>query len=95
MKEKTLNQLKINDKGEIIQIAAKGDIRRRLLDIGLIKGTHFKVLRVAPLGDPIEIFLKGFYLSLRKEEASQIIIKKIGSVGDKIPMKKLKKNVPS
>lgn len=76
IQETTLADLKIFDKGEIICINTTADIRRRLLDLGLIKGTPFQVIRVAPLGDPIEIFLKGFYLSLRKEEAEHIMVKK-------------------
>ena len=82
MTECTLADLKIFDKGEVLRIAIKGDMRRRLLDMGLIKGTCFQVVRVAPLGDPIEIFLKGFYLSLRKEEAEHIIVQKFGSIED-------------
>jgi len=55
--EKNLAQLNINDEGYITAITAKGEIRRRLLDMGIIKGVKFKVIRKAPLGDPIVIFL--------------------------------------
>ena len=81
MEKLTLADLKINDKAEIVGIDIQGEIRRRLLDMGLIKGTKFKVVRVAPLGDPIEIMLKNFHLTLRVEEASGIIVKKIDDWG--------------
>lgn len=71
--------MKIGEKGEIITVAAKGEIRRRLLDMGLVEGVRFKVLRVAPLGDPIIIGLRGFQLSLRKEEAATILVEFLGA----------------
>ena len=52
----SLSQLNIHDKAKILDIKATGEIRRRLLDMGLVKGVRFKMLRKAPLGDPIEIF---------------------------------------
>lgn len=69
-----MSEIQIGGKGEIIAIKAENEIRRRLLDMGLVKGTRFKVLRVAPLGDPIEIQLKGFHLSLRLKEAEGILV---------------------
>ncbi len=82
-----LSDLNIGDKGVINSIKATGEIRRRLLDIGLFKGTKFRVLRLAPLGDPIVIRVKGFDLSLRREEAKQIRVQKTGFKGDGIPMR--------
>ncbi len=73
-----LSEMKIGDKGEISSVAAKGEIRRRLLDMGLVEGVRFKVLRVAPLGDPIIIRLRGFQLSLRREEAATIFVELLG-----------------
>jgi ferrous iron transport protein A len=86
-----LADLNMNDKGIITNINASGEIRRRLLDMGLVKGVKFKVLRKAPLGDPIEIFLKGFNLSLRIQEAKTIIVEKTGVIGDGKPMNKARK----
>ncbi len=83
-----LSDLNIGDKGVIHSVRAKGEIRRRLLDVGLFKGTKFKVLRLAPLGDPIVIRVKGFDLSLRLEEARQIRVEKTGYMGDGIPMRR-------
>jgi len=82
----TLDTLCSGTKAEILRVGASGEIRRRLLDMGVVKGTHIKVVRVAPLGDPIEIHIKGFNLSLRKEEAKTILVKVLGTVGDGKPM---------
>ena len=59
-------------KGRIAFVSGKGPIRKRLLDMGLTSDTHFDVIRVAPLGDPVEIKVRGYLLSLRKSEAEQI-----------------------
>lgn len=86
--EISIADLGINQKAEIVSITAEGEIRRRLLDMGLVKGVRFKVLRKAPLGDPIEIFFKGFNLSLRVKEAKTILVNKLGELGDGKPMGK-------
>ena len=72
--EKTLKSLKPGENGRIAMIKAKGSIKRRLMDMGVIKGTEVYVEKVAPLGDPIEIKIKGYNLSLRKEDAQNIIM---------------------
>ncbi len=77
-----LSDLNIGDKGIVNSVRATGEIRRRLLDVGLFKGTKFKIMRLAPLGDPIVIRVKGFDLSLRLEEANQTRVEKIGFTGD-------------
>lgn len=65
-----ISELKVGDKAKIISLK-KGDktYRQRLMAMGLIPGTEFTVSRMAPLGDPIEILVRGFALSLRKAEA--------------------------
>ncbi len=68
--------LKNGESGQIIAVNAKGEIRRRLLDMGVVKGVPFSMIRKAPLGDPIEIRIKRFNLSLRREEAAQILIER-------------------
>ena len=73
--EKTLNKLKPKQRVEIISLKGAGPLHRRLLDMGLVKGTEIRVEKVAPLGDPIEVTVKGYNLSLRKEEAANIIVK--------------------
>ncbi len=75
MPTKPLNELKPKEKGRIIKIEGKGRIHRRLLDMGLVSGSEVEVERVAPLGDPIEVKIKGYHLSLRKEEAINIQVK--------------------
>ncbi len=70
----TLKSLKPGERGAIVKISGGGSIRRRLLDMGATAGTEVKVERVAPLGDPIEIKIKGYNLTLRKEEAERISV---------------------
>lgn len=72
MASKCLHELKPGEKGRIVKVAGAGGVHRRLLDMGLVSGSEVEVERVAPLGDPIEIKIKGYHLSLRKEEASNI-----------------------
>jgi len=74
MPVKLLSELNRGEKGKIVKIGGGGSIRRRLLDMGMVSGTEVEMERVAPLGDPIEIKVKGYNLSLRKEEASSIQI---------------------
>jgi Fe2+ transport system protein FeoA len=71
---KPLNQLKAKEKGKIVRVGGSGAVRRRSLDMGVIRGAEIEVERVAPLGDPIEIKIKGYHLSLRKEEAANIYV---------------------
>jgi ferrous iron transport protein A len=70
-----LSELKVGDKAEVTAVKAESAIRRRIMDLGLIKGTRFKVLRVAPFGDPMEIVFKGLYLALRKNEADGVMVR--------------------
>ena len=72
MPVKLLTELEPGEKGRIVKIGGTGSIHRRLLDMGLVSGSEVEMERVAPLGDPIEIKVKGYNLSLRKEEAASI-----------------------
>ena len=67
-----LNELRVGQRGIVVRVGSKGPIKRRMMDMGLVPGTVVKVLRVAPLGDPIEFTVKGYSLSLRKSEAKAI-----------------------
>jgi ferrous iron transport protein A len=69
-----LAQLKPGEKGTISAIGAIGPLRRRLMDMGILAGVEVKVLKVAPLGDPIEVTIKSYNLSLRKKEAEGISV---------------------
>ena len=70
----SLKDLKPKEKGEIVAIKGTGAVHRRLLDMGLVKGAEVEVKRIAPLGDPIEVKIKGYHLSLRKSEAENITV---------------------
>ncbi len=74
-----LTELNVGDRAEVNALGSEPKVRRRLMDLGLIRGTVLKVLRVAPLGDPVEIVYKGLYLTLRKSEAEGIGVNLIES----------------
>ena len=67
-----LSELGPSEAGRIVQVGGRAEIRRRLLDMGVVNGATVEVQRVAPLGDPIEIRVKGYDLAIRKEEAKKI-----------------------
>lgn len=67
-----LARLRPGQRGTITTIGAIGPMKRRLMDMGVLKGVEVKVEKVAPLGDPIEIIVKNYRLSLRKSEAAGI-----------------------
>lgn len=71
----TLKDLKPGNSGVVETVKGEGNIRRRVLEMGVTPGTKIEVIKVAPLGDPIEVMLRGYNLSLRKEEAESINIK--------------------
>lgn len=73
-----LKMLAVGDQGKIIGFDKAGKAyRKKLLAMGLTPGTEFKVTRFAPLGDPVEIKIRGFSLSLRKNEATVLLIEKL------------------
>jgi Fe2+ transport system protein A len=72
-----LSELKKGQKAKITSINSKGLIKRRLMDMGVLPGETVEVEKIAPLGDPIDIFVKGYHLSLRKSEAEQINVEVI------------------
>ena len=69
-----LNEVKPGQKARIVKIVGRGGANKRIADMGVVPGTTVEVVRVAPLGDPIDVKLKGYHLSLRKEEASKIMV---------------------
>lgn len=74
----TLASFKVGEKGKIINLTHANLLyRQKLLSMGLTPGTYFVVKRIAPLGDPIEIALRGYHLSLRKSEALILQIEKV------------------
>ena len=72
---KLLSKLKIKESGVISSFSGESPIRERLMELGLVPGTEIKVKRFAPLGDPMEIVLRGYSLSIRKEDANLILVK--------------------
>jgi Fe2+ transport system protein FeoA len=73
--EVALNEAKIGMSGDIVRVEGEGKIRRRLFDMGLTPGAEVFLRKKAPLGDPLEITLRGYELTLRKDEASHVILK--------------------
>ncbi len=71
-----LSELKIREEGIVEQVGGEGKMRLRLLEIGLVPETRIRVSKIAPFGDPLEICLRGYRLSLRKEEAKTIRIRR-------------------
>ncbi len=71
----TLNDLKVGQSGVISTVGGKGALRLRLLDMGLIPNTAVQVQKVAPMGDPIQIRIRGYELTLRREDAKCIGLK--------------------
>ena len=69
---KTLKQAKIGETVKIVKLHGEGAIKRRIMDMGLTKGTEVYIRKVAPLGDPVEVTVRGYELSLRKADAEQI-----------------------
>ena len=68
----TLRDLKPGQQGKVTSISTTGAMKRRLMDMGVTPGVEIRVVKVAPLGDPVEVNVRGYELSLRKDEAAQI-----------------------
>ena len=71
---KTLKDVAVGDKAIVKRLSGEGALKRRIMDMGMTKGVEVLVRRVAPLGDPIEVTVRGYELSLRKDEAANIIV---------------------
>ncbi|HHZ07092.1 MAG TPA: ferrous iron transport protein A [Clostridiales bacterium] len=68
----TLRQAKVGDSVTVVKLHGEGAIKRRIMDMGLTKGVSVHIRKVAPLGDPIEVTVRGYELSLRKADAEMI-----------------------
>lgn len=73
----TLNELKIGHKAKILAVNGEGALRRRLLDMGLTPRTEVMVRKVAPMGDPMEVNLRGYELTLRIHDAKKIEVEEV------------------
>jgi len=83
---KPLSELKPGEKGRIVKVVGRGSIHRRLLDMGLVSGTDVDVVRLAPLGDPMQVRFRGYNLTLRKEEAANIQVEVTGMAQPLMPL---------
>lgn len=72
----SLDQLSAGEQGVVVNVHGTGAVKRRLMDMGLTKGTQVKVVKLAPLGDPIELRVRGYELSLRKNESEMVVVSK-------------------
>lgn len=70
----TLKEAKLGSTVKVSKLSGEGPVKRRIMDMGITKGTEIFVRKVAPLGDPVEITVRGYELSLRKEDAQLIEI---------------------
>lgn len=70
----TLKQAKIGETVKVVKLHGEGAIKRRIMDMGITRGTEIYIRKVAPLGDPIEVTVRGYELSLRKADADMIEI---------------------
>ena len=68
----TLKEVKVGEVVSVVKLHGEGATKRRIMDIGITKGTQLTVRKVAPLGDPIEVNVRGYELSLRKADAAMI-----------------------
>ena len=69
---KTLKELKVGQTAKVVKLHGEGAIKRRIMDMGITKGTEVFVRKVAPLGDPFELTVRGYELSLRKADSEMI-----------------------
>ncbi len=72
----TMSDLKPGETGRVIEIGTAGALKRRLIDMGITPGILVTVRRTAPLGDPMEVTLRGYELSIRREEAKRILVER-------------------
>ena len=74
IKQKSLDNFKVGDKGVVTMVNGEGKLRRRLFDMGVTPNTEIYLKKLAPLGDPIEVTIRGYELTLRKDEANKILM---------------------
>lgn len=68
----TLKEVRVGSRCKVIRVHGEGAIRRRIMDMGITKGVEIRIRKVAPLGDPLELNLRGYELSLRKADAEMV-----------------------
>ena len=75
---KTLKDIRVGDTVSVKKLHGEGAVKRRIMDMGITKGVEVYVRKVAPLGDPVEINVRGYELSLGKDEAKTIEVRRVG-----------------
>ncbi len=73
----TLRDVKIGDTVKVVKLHGEGAIKRRIMDMGITKGTEIYVRKVAPLGDPVELTIRGYELSVRKADAEMVEVEPV------------------
>ena len=68
----TLNELEVGKTAKVVRLNGEGAVKRRIMDMGITKGVAIKVQKVAPLGDPMEVTVRGYQLSIRKADAEMV-----------------------
>lgn len=71
----TLRNVKCGQSVKVVKLHGEGAVKRRIMDMGITKGTELYIRKVAPLGDPVEITVRGYELSVRKEDARCVLVK--------------------
>ena len=71
---KTLRDVKIGETVKVVKLHGEGPIKRRIMDMGITKGTQIYVRKVAPLGDPVEVTVRGYELTIRRSDAENILV---------------------
>ncbi len=71
---KTLKQAKVGETVKVVKLTGQGAVKRRIMDMGITKGVEVYIRKVAPLGDPVEVTVRGYELSLRKADAEMITV---------------------
>ncbi|MBR1905382.1 MAG: ferrous iron transport protein A [Clostridiales bacterium] len=69
---RTLRQVKVGETVKVVKLSGEGAVKRRIMDMGITKGVEIYVRKVAPLGDPVEVTVRGYELSLRKADAEMV-----------------------
>ncbi len=77
IKMKTLRESKVGDTVRVVKLHGEGAVKRRIMDMGLTKGADVQIRKVAPLGDPIEVTVRGYELSIRKADAEMIEVESV------------------
>ena len=71
---KTLKEVKVGQTVKVVKLHGEGAVKRRIMDMGITKGVEIYVRKVAPLGDPVEVTVRGYELSLRKADAEIVVV---------------------